>query len=682
MCQNRKVSILMKTKKRFNILILSSFILLAIFCSKAPAFSYPVTLTDAQGNKITVNEKPSKVVSLVPSITEIIFKIGAGDAVRAVTYHDTHPPEAATKEIVGGFFSPSLKAIKAMRPDVIFYSRFHKQIKDKLGHGKCQLINLETDSMADSYKNIRILGRIFNKEDEAKKVVDRIKNELQIITKKVARIPQSKRKRVIRLMGRDEVMTPGDDSFQNEMIRAAGGIPPALGKKGNIVVITKEEWIRFNPQVIYGCGGDRETARKFFDRPGWKGVDAVKNGKIFWFPCDLTCRASTNSGYFVSWLSSRIYTDEFSNKEDQVLDEKIFKSRKLKLDLDYIKDIRISYSHIHDFLNKTLIIDFKEPLPVVSTLEGERKGIESVGNHYSPPSCWGIGHKSGLSGVRKRVYQVIGKSEETANFLFTGADMDNLAIKHENFRDMEVYALVTAGVQSNAVRMSKDEGRFYEPGTINIIILPNMGLTPRAMTRAIISATEAKTAALQYLDIRSAYSSLYNQATGTGTDNIIVVQGTGVRIDNAGGHSKMGELIARAVYEGVQEAIYKQNGIVNSRNIFQRLKDRKISIYGLVSETKCDCIYEKSGLGGAIEKILLDPRYACFIEASFAISDSYERGLICDLGAYELWCKDVAEEISGKKIAQLSDVVETDGMPVVLKMALNAVLNGLCFNNR
>ncbi len=260
--------------------------------------------------------------------------------------------------------------------------------------------------------------------------------------------------------------------------------------------------------------------------------------------------------------------------------------------------------------------------------------------------------------------------------------MDNLAIKHENFRDMEVYALVTAGVQSNAVRMSKDEGRFYEPGTINIIILPNMGLTPRAMTRAIISATEAKTAALQYLDIRSAYSSLYNQATGTGTDNIIVVQGTGVRIDNAGGHSKMGELIARAVYEGVQEAIYKQNGIVNSRNIFQRLKDRKISIYGLVSETKCDCIYEKSGLGGAIEKILLDPRYACFIEASFAISDSYERGLICDLGAYELWCKDVAEEISGKKIAQLSDVVETDGMPVVLKMALNAVLNGLCFSNR
>ena len=668
----------MNLKKRFHIAVLSPIIFLAVLLSTAPAFSYPVEFIDSQGNKITINDRPSHVVSLVPSITEIIFEIGAGDAVKAITHHDTFPPDAATKEIIGGFFSPSLKTIEAMRPDVIFYSHFHKQVKDKFGHGKCQLINLETDSMANSYKNIRILGRIFNKEDEAKKVIDRIKNELQIITKKVARIPQPKRKRVIRLMGRDEVMTPGADSFQNEMIRAAGGIPPVLGKKGNIVVITKEEWIRFNPQVIYGCGGDRETARKFFDRPGWKDVDAVKNGNIFYFPCNLTCRASTNSGYFVSWLSSRIYADDYSKHEDQVFEEKIFKSRKLDLDLDYIKDARISCSHIHDFPNKTLIIDFNEPLSVVSTLEGERKGIESVGNHYSPPSCWGIGHKSGLSGVRKRVYQVIGKSEETASFLFTGADMDNLAIKHESFRDMEVYALVTAGVRSNAVRMSNDEGRFYEPGTINIIILPNMKLTPRAMTRAIISATEAKTAALQDLDIRSAYSSLYNQATGTGTDNIIVIQGTGIRIDNAGGHSKLGELIAKAVYAGVQEAVYKQNGIVNRRNVFQRLKDRKISIYGLVSEVKCDCIYEKNGLGGEIEEILLDPRYAGFIEASFAISDSYERGLICDLSGYELWCNNVAEEIAGKKIAQLSGIVETDHKPPVLRMALNAILNGLC----
>jgi adenosylcobinamide amidohydrolase len=483
-------------------------------------------------------------------------------------------------------------------------------------------------------------------------------------------------------MGRDPVMTPGDDSFQNEMIRAAGGIPPLLGKKGNIVVITKEEWVTFNPQVIYGCGGDRETAKKFFNRPGWKDVDAVKNGRIYYFPCDLTCRAATHTGYFVSWLASRIYTEEFSKKAAQVLKEKVFKSHSLDLDLDYIKDTRISYSHIHDFLNKTLIINFKRPMSLVSTLEGERNGIKSVGNHYSSPPCWGINHKSSLSNIRKRVYQVINKSEDTASFLYTGADMDNLAIKREKFRNMEVCALVTAGVKSNAVRMSKDVGNYYEPGTINIIILSNMKLTPRAMTRAIISATEAKTAALMDMDTRSSYSSKLHRATGTGTDNMIVVQGEGILIDSSGGHAKMGELISKAVYKGVQEAIYNQNGFYTGRNIFQRLQERKISIYSLISGMKCDCIQKKSDLVGAVEKLLLDDSYASFIESALALSDDYEKGLLKDLTCYNIWCKEVAENIAGKQIEKLKDLVKANDIPLVLKTALNSLLNGVYFRSR
>ncbi|MBW1677419.1 MAG: adenosylcobinamide amidohydrolase, partial [Deltaproteobacteria bacterium] len=257
--------------------------------------------------------------------------------------------------------------------------------------------------------------------------------------------------------------------------------------------------------------------------------------------------------------------------------------------------------------------------------------------------------------------------------------MDNLAIKRERFREMEVYALVTAGVKSNSVRMSRDGGRFYEPGTINIIILPNMKLSPRAMTRAIISATEAKTAALQDLDIRSSYTPQIHQATGTGTDNIVVVEGEGTPIDNAGGHTKMGKLIARAVYEAVQEAVYKQNGIVTQRNIFQRLKDRKISLFGLVSVDECECGAEKSDLVCQLEEILLQPRYASFVESSFAISDDYENGLIGDLSGYELLCQKVAEEIAGKKITNLKDLIKPEKVPPVLHIAINALLNGIYY---
>ena len=670
----------MKKEMAFSVyrFVLVLIMFMGLFLNAAIGFCFPEEFVDASGTSVVIKAPPSRVVSLVPTITEIIFSIGAGDAVEAITYHSTYPSETAGKPIVGGFFSPSIDVIEAIQPDLIFLSSLHRGIKERYA-GRCPVVTLDARSIDDLYLNIDLLGRIFNKQEEAGKLKEQIKTRFQLIARKTARIPAEKKKRVIRLMGRDRIMTPGDDSFQTEMIKAAGGIPPALGKNGNIVVITEEEWMKFNPQIIYGCGGDRETARRFFNRPGWKDVEAVKKGKIFYFNCDLTCRASTRTGDFVSWLSSTIYGDEFSRRQDQVLKEKIFKSRKLHLDIDYIKDARISYSTIRDFENKTLIIDFKKPLTVVSTLEGERKGIESIGNHYLPPPSWGITHKSGLKDERKRIYDILGKSEKNTSFLFTGADMDNLAVEKARFKEMEVYALVTAGVRSNAMRMSEDEGRFYEPGTINIIILPNMELTPRAMTRAIICATEAKTAALQDLDVRSRYTPLVNQATGTGTDNIIVVQGTGIRINNAGGHSKMGELIAKAVYSGVKEAVYRQDGLIASRNIFQRLKERGIGISELISVDQCECSVEKGDLSGGLEGVLLQPEYASFVLSSLAISDDYERGLVTDLGAHKLLCKRVAEKIAGQRIGDMMDLVAIDNIPPVLKMTLNAILNGIYF---
>lgn len=117
-------------------------------------------------------------------------------------------------------------------------------------------------------------------------------------------------------------------------------------------------------------------------------MDAVKNGKIFYFPCELTCRASTHAGYFASWLFARIYENEFSRKKVQIFKDHIFKSRHIDLDLDYIEDARIVYSRIHDFVNKTLVIEFKAPLSFfrlrwkqvpISTHSAEGKGCKEVG---------------------------------------------------------------------------------------------------------------------------------------------------------------------------------------------------------------------------------------------------------------------------------------------------------------
>lgn len=88
----------------------------------------PVSFTDSGGAEITLEKQPQRVVSLVPSVTEILMRIGAGDSVVGITYHSVLPPETAGKEIVGGFFNPNLDRVAALQPDLIFYADLQKNV--------------------------------------------------------------------------------------------------------------------------------------------------------------------------------------------------------------------------------------------------------------------------------------------------------------------------------------------------------------------------------------------------------------------------------------------------------------------------------------------------------------------------------------------------------------------------
>ncbi len=670
--------------KRHHHTLVALLVALLVGSTAAPGWSE--TLVDDQGRSILLDAPPRRVVSLVPSLTEIVFALGAGDTLVGVTYHDRWPAEANRLPVVGGFFSPSVAHVAALDPDAVLISSLQADVIDRFEDTDVRLICLEVDSLEDSFETIRQVGAILHRKDAAEALVTRIRSEMDLVAAKVARVPEGERLRVMRLMGRETPMAPGDDSFQNDMIRAAGGIPPVWGKDGAVVGISLDQWLEYNPQVLYGCGGDRQVAGAFFDKPGWRDVDAVKHGRIHWFPCDLTCRAASHTGYFVQWLAASIYTEAFGKPENLVLPEEVTGSRDLALDASCVRSARVLESRIHDFTNRTLLLELAEPMAVVSTLEGQRQGIGTVGNHYSPPPAWGIGHDKGLAGVRDHVHGVLGLTEKNASLLFTGADMDNLAVVRKDHRDLSVWALVTAGVLSNAVRMGEDTGMFYEPdfahGTINTIILTNMRLTPRAMSRAIISATEAKSAALQDMDVRSTHLAPTCQATGTGTDNVLVVEGRGTLLDNAGGHSKLGELIARAVYEAVRDAVYKQNGMVAERHNFQRLRDRGITMYGITPKGPCDCNMDGGAMAAELEALLLDPEIAGFVTGAMALSDAAEAGLVADTAAFDIWAWEMAERVAGKPVDQKLDLVADDTLPPVLKTAMNALMTGIAARER
>ncbi len=622
-----------------------------------------------------------RVVSLVPAATEIFEKLGISDVIVGITVHDLKAG-MHNKKVVGSFFAPDIEAINKLNPDLIIISSIHEHIKSRFSN--FTTVNTFNVTSLDSlYEYVRFIGKSFRKEQEAENIIKDIQEQIHLISKKISKIPVNKRKRVLRFMGRStspSVYIPAGNSFQNDMIELAGGIPLRIGNGDGIVPISLDDWKRFNPQVIYGCGEDRQVAEKFFSRPGWKDVDAIKNGEIHYFPCSLTCRLSVNTGLFVQWLSSVIYDDEFSKPENLILPEKVLGYRNIKIDLEYIDKARVVESRIMDFPHKTLEIELKKPMDIISTLEGPRKEIKVVGNSYSPPPCWKMSHRLGFLHMRKHTYDILNLSPSSTSLLFTGADMDNLSIQRKSYGSMVVYALVTAGVRGNALRMSMDEGRYIEPGTINIILLTNRKLSPRAMARAIITITEAKTAALEDLDIRSTQNPAFWQATGTGTDEIIVVSGVGSEATLTGGHAKLGQLIAEAVYDGVVDAISKQNRLVSPRSIFERLEERRIELYGLASNCGCMTNREKRDFLKHLQMLLTKPEYASYIEMAFAISDAYEHHLISDLTPFKKFCLNVASEIANRNIG-VDEIVEyvpsNYPAPEPLKIILNAIINGI-----
>ncbi len=234
----------------------------------------------------------------------------------------------------------------------------------------------------------------------------------------------------------------------------------------------------------------------------------------------------------------------------------------------------VIYTERYDLWEKSLVVQFSEKRRVLSTMEGFLE-VKAVVNHSAHSELWKrvceemktkheVGGKIYLKKRKEEIAGWLGLEAKELTILGTAADMDNLAVVTKVFKPYTVTALVTAGARTNALRTGLDEGSYLEgeryDGTVNIILLTNARFTDGAIARAIITATEAKTAAFEDLKVPSSYTE-GAQATGTGTDNIIIVSGVrGPTVTYSGGHSKIGELIGKAVYEAVMEALYKQNG--------------------------------------------------------------------------------------------------------------------------
>jgi len=211
-----------------------------------------------------------------------------------------------------------------------------------------------------------------------------------------------------------------------------------------------------------------------------------------------------------------------------------------------------------------LVLYLPEVRNALSGRQGFRK-VKAVCNCHLPKSLCELMHDRHREWKTylKEVFNELDLPRDKVAVLSTGVNMKHLAWAEEVYEELWVLAFVTAGIKTNAMRIGKDRasgiernGQFEKAGTINTILLTNASLNSAALAASFITISEAKVIALQELDIRSSYNPDW-QATGTGTDQIVVVSGKGAKCTYVGGHAKIGELIARAVTQATIDAIKK-----------------------------------------------------------------------------------------------------------------------------
>jgi adenosylcobinamide amidohydrolase len=227
-----------------------------------------------------------------------------------------------------------------------------------------------------------------------------------------------------------------------------------------------------------------------------------------------------------------------------------------------------------------VVVELSAPHRVLSTssfVGGMSAEIRYLVNHQSVE---GAGHNdrfvqitdAGLEGYHRNVCEELDLPPQRTATMGTAANMIYAAHETLAFENLRVDAIVTAGVEGNAAT-SGDPSQWVETpsgwtkvpqvaGTINTIVIVNQPLKPEAQVRALLTMTEGKSAALMELGVSSRYSQ--DLATGTGTDQVCLAAPL---IDGAyeyaatNPHSKLGELLGKAVRAATKDALRWQNGL-------------------------------------------------------------------------------------------------------------------------
>jgi iron complex transport system substrate-binding protein len=271
-------------------MVFFAVVLLASVSSQS--FSFPVTVTDDRGKEITLTKKPSRIVSMAPTHTELLFLLGLEKEVLGVTSYCTYPEAAKQKEKIGGFAEFDIEKIIAADPDLVLSLGTIQlpAVKELEKRGK-KVFWIYPRTVSDIMASFERVGQLAGKGREAKQLREKLEKKVKTVRDSLGDLPDNKRPTIFRVMGINPPATIGADSFQSDAFYLAGGKNAFVDVRKDFFEVDANELIKRDPDVIVVCGSDEKAMKqKLSASPVYEKLTAVKKGSVLVIPCDLTCR--------------------------------------------------------------------------------------------------------------------------------------------------------------------------------------------------------------------------------------------------------------------------------------------------------------------------------------------------------------------------------------------------------
>jgi iron complex transport system substrate-binding protein len=246
------------------------------------ATSVAKTVTDQLKRHVAVPDKPQRVVSLAPSITEIVFALDQGHRLQGVTTYSDFPPEAVKLPKVGSYVHLDLEKIVALKPDLCIAIKDGnpRVIAQRLESLKIPVYAVDPNNLDTIMKTVLEIGTLLNAKGRANQLVQNMDLRIQKVKSLVAKTTH--RPRVFLQIGVSPIVSAGTHTFIHELIVIAGGTNLSAGPIP-YPRFSREKVLALSPEIIIITSMARsavfEKVKAEWEK--WPNMPAVRNQRIY-----------------------------------------------------------------------------------------------------------------------------------------------------------------------------------------------------------------------------------------------------------------------------------------------------------------------------------------------------------------------------------------------------------------